>query len=143
MVICHIFDWEFWQMRRDDIIRPHLPKGQTQRTPIIISAKRFYTDHYGTKNVLKSSLQDLKKQLDDLNIGIQSISTDNATVRSIIEESMKKEIEKLEGKIANPPSEIRSDIEKIKSEMAERNSTKQWLHIKQSFFNQRHNKQNI
>ena len=71
------------------------------------------------------SLQDLKKQLDALNIGTESISTDSASVRSIIEESMKKEIEKLEGKIANPPSEIRSDIEKIKSEMAERNSTKQ------------------
>ena len=65
------------------------------------------------------SLQDLKKQLDALNIGIESISTDNASVRSIIEESMKKEIEKLEAKIANPPSEIRSDIEKIKSEMVD------------------------
>ena len=41
-------------MRRDDIIRPHLPKGQTQRTPIIISAKRFYTDHYGAKIIFKS-----------------------------------------------------------------------------------------
>ena len=65
------------------------------------------------------SLQDLKKQRDDLNIGIQSISYDNATVRSFMEESMKKEIEKLEGKIANPPSEIRSDIEKIKLEMVD------------------------
>ena len=61
------------------------------------------------------SLQDLKKQLDDLKIGIESISTNNATVRSFMEER----IEKLEGKIANPPSEIRSDFEKIKSEMVE------------------------
>ena len=51
------------------------------------------------------SLQDLKKQLDALNIGIESISTDNASVRSIIEESMKKE--------------IRSDIEMIKLEMGD------------------------
>ena len=65
------------------------------------------------------SLKDLKKQLDDLNIGIQSISADNATTRSFIEESMKKEIEKLEGKIANPPLEIRSDFEKIKLEMVD------------------------
>ena len=65
------------------------------------------------------SLQDLKKQLDALNIGTESISTDSASVRSIIEESMKKEIEKLEGKIANPPLEIRSDFEKIKLEMVD------------------------
>ena len=63
------------------------------------------------------SLQDMIEQLDDLKIGLQTISTDNATVRALIEESMKNEICKLEAKIVNPPLELRSDFEKIKSEM--------------------------
>ena len=57
------------------------------------------------------SLQDLKKQLD----GIKSISTDNADARSFMEERIKE----LERKIANPPSETRSDFEKIKLEMVD------------------------
>ena len=63
------------------------------------------------------SLQDLSKQLDALKIGIQNITYDDATVRAVIENSMKNEISKLEAKIANPPLELRSDFEEIKSEM--------------------------
>ena len=65
------------------------------------------------------SLQDLKKQLDDLNAGLKMISTDNESIRKVLEESVKKEISILEGKIANPPSEIRCDFETIKLEMLE------------------------
>ena len=63
------------------------------------------------------SIRDILKQLDDLKIGLQTISEDNATVRTVIEESMKNEIGKLVEKIANPPLELRSDFEKIKSEL--------------------------
>ena len=55
--------------------------------------------------------------MDDLKLGFQTISTDNAAVRAIIEDSMRNEICKLEAKIVNPPLESRSDFEKIKSEM--------------------------
>ena len=47
------------------------------------------------------------------------ISTDNESIKKALEESVKKEISILEGKIANPPSEIRSDFETIKLEMME------------------------
>jgi len=63
------------------------------------------------------SLEDLKKQLDDLKVGIQTISIDNATVRKFMEKSMRNEISTLEAKISNPPLELRSDFEEIKSEM--------------------------
>ena len=63
------------------------------------------------------TLQELKKQLDDLNECLKTISTDNDTIRSIMENAMRQEIQKLEEKIANPCSELRSDFDSIKSEM--------------------------
>ena len=65
------------------------------------------------------------KQLDDLKIGLQTISTDNATVRALIEESMKNEICKLEAKIVNPPLELRSDFEKINRLVYQKNKFNQ------------------
>ena len=59
------------------------------------------------------SLQELQKQLNEVTNVLQSISMENTTARSGMEELVKK----LEGKIANPPSEIRTDFDKIQSEM--------------------------
>ena len=46
------------------------------------------------------TLQELKKQLDVVNKGLKTISIDNDTIRSITENAMRQEIQKLEDKIA-------------------------------------------
>ena len=54
------------------------------------------------------TMEELKKQLDEVNEGMKSISTENAMIRGLMEKSMRQEIQKLEDKIANPCSEILS-----------------------------------
>ena len=63
------------------------------------------------------TMEELKKQKDEVNEGLERISEENVTIRGIIENSMRQEIQKLEDKISNPCSEIRSDFDSIKSEM--------------------------
>ena len=59
------------------------------------------------------SLQELQKQLNEVTNVLQSISMENTATRSAMEEHIKK----IEGKMANPSSEIRTDFDKIQSEM--------------------------
>ena len=58
-------------------------------------------------------MQDLEKQLNEVTNVLKSISMENAIARSGMEELARK----IEGKMANPPSEVRTDFDKIQSEM--------------------------
>ena len=59
------------------------------------------------------SLQELQKQLNEVTNVLKSVSMENTTTRSVMEDHIKK----IEDKMANPPSEIRTDFDKIQSEM--------------------------
>ena len=61
------------------------------------------------------TLEDLKKQMTELQNGLKGIAADNQAMRNLIE----NEMQNLQGRINNPPNEVRSDFEEVKSEILE------------------------
>ena len=61
------------------------------------------------------TLEDLKKQMTQMENSLKDISADNKFMRDYVQNGMRK----LQERIDNPPDEIRSDFEKVKLEMIE------------------------